>query len=100
MMSREEVIALMQTSRNEKEWNENYDLMVKNCGGPPHFWFETIMLSGIANKIQNSWISTAVRGNLAGLMPEILGVTSHHLAPPTDEEIAKIRLKQGKKSGW
>ena len=92
-MNRQEVIALMQTSRDENEWNANCDTVKKNCYGYPSFWYEAIMLSGIANKVRNSWMSTAVRGNLADIMPaEVAGsVQSIEPLPPTDEEIAEIK---------
>jgi len=91
-MNRQEVIALMQTSRDENEWNNNADTVKKKCGGYPNFWYEAIMLSGIANKVRNSWMSTAVRGNLSDIMPAGSGNSmSIELLPPTDEEIAEIK---------
>jgi hypothetical protein len=95
-MERQEVIALMQTSRNETEWNANCDTVKKNCGGYPQFWYEAIMLSGIANKVRNGWLSTAVRGNLVDIMPQQTGsVQKIELLPPTDTEIAEIRANNG-----
>ena len=48
-MSRSEVVALMQSTTSEAEWNENCDI-VKECNGGhyPPYWFESIILSGIA----------------------------------------------------
>lgn len=87
-MDRQEVIALMQTSRNENEWNINCDTVKKNCGGYPSFWFEALMLSGIARKIQNSWMSTAAKVDLS----DVFGVkkNSFELLPPSDQEIAEM----------
>jgi len=90
-MTRQEVVALMQSSRDEKEWNDNCDA-VKKQGGYPGFWFEAIMLSGLADKVRKSWMSTAVRGNLTELMPEVQGsIKVMELLPPDEQEIAEIR---------
>lgn len=48
-MTEKEVVALMQSSKSESEWNANCD-KVKSAfdGDYPDFWFKAIMLSGVA----------------------------------------------------
>lgn len=50
-MNREQVIELMESSQSEAEWNANCDRVKRECGGYPVFWFEAIMLSGLANRV-------------------------------------------------
>jgi len=54
-MSKEEVVALMESSRNEDEWNANCDTVKRKCNGYPSFWFQTIIVSGLAGRVQSSW---------------------------------------------
>ena len=92
-MSEQEVVALMKSSRNEDEWNNNIDKMEEACGGYPHFWLNAIILSGVADKVRKSWMQTAIRGNLAALMPEVESsfMKTVHLLPPDEEEIARMK---------
>lgn len=97
MMTQEEVVSLMQSSRNEIEWNNNADKVKRQCGGYPRFWFESIMLSGVANNVRNSWISTAIRGNLSEKMPENDSYLEIELLPPNEKQIAEIRKNQSER---
>lgn len=93
-MNREQVVTLMESSRNENEWDNNADTVKKECGGYPAYWWEAIMMSGLAHRVKQSWFSTAVKV-LPKPNPEIVdGMAVFTLEPPTPEEIAEIRSKQ------
>jgi hypothetical protein len=52
MMTKQEVIDLMKTSKNTSEWNRNCDIVKERCGGDyPDFWFSTMIMSGLMNEI-------------------------------------------------
>lgn len=55
-MSKEEVIALMESSKSEAEWNANCDKVKKEFAGYPSWWFDTIITSGIKNEVQVGWL--------------------------------------------
>ena len=47
-MTEQEVIALMEGSKTEEEWNTNCDIVKETFGGNyPGFWFVAINVSGI-----------------------------------------------------
>jgi hypothetical protein len=50
-MTREEVIALMESSTSETEWNDNCDKVKSACGGYPDYWWEAIMQSGLSQRV-------------------------------------------------
>lgn len=47
LTQREDVIALMKSSKTEKEWNANCNLVKAANRGYPDFWYEAIVLSGV-----------------------------------------------------
>lgn len=47
-MTKQEVIDLMKSSKSEEEWAANCDKVKKEFGGYPHFWYKSIILSGLA----------------------------------------------------
>ncbi len=51
MMSKQEVIMLMETSTSAQEWNDNCDKVKAACDGYPDFWWETMITSGVADRI-------------------------------------------------
>lgn len=51
----EDVATLMQSSRSEFQWNENCDRVKEANGGYPGWWYETIVLSGIAGTAKARW---------------------------------------------
>lgn len=51
----EGVKALMESSKSEKEWNDNCDKVKKANNGYPAFWYETILGTGLAARIQATW---------------------------------------------
>lgn len=91
-MTEAQVVALMQSSKNEDEWNANCDTVKKHFGGYPKFWFPAIMMSGLAHAVRNSWIETGVRG----LLPkdDTPGFKTVELLPPTPEEIENYHKSQ------
>lgn len=51
-MTRDEVTALMKSSKSEAEWNANCDKVKKACGGQyPGFWYEVVVLSGLVHQV-------------------------------------------------
>ena len=54
-MTRDEVIALMETSQTREQWNTNCDVVKANCNGYPPFWFEAIIQSGVGDRIAARW---------------------------------------------
>jgi hypothetical protein len=66
-MTEQEVIELMQSSKSEKEWNDNADEVKRRCNGYPAFWFSAIMLSGLANRVTSAFGRDAdVHANTVG----------------------------------
>lgn len=49
-MNKQEVINLMGSSRNEREWNDNCDTVKRKCNGYPDFWYATIVMSGLMDR--------------------------------------------------
>jgi hypothetical protein len=45
----------MESSTSESEWNANCDKVKKANNGYPHFWYETIVLSGVLSRTQRKW---------------------------------------------
>lgn len=58
-MTQEQVVALMETSRSPEEWNNNCDLVKRQCDGYPNFWYSEIILSGIAARVSAAFGSDA-----------------------------------------
>jgi hypothetical protein len=54
-MTKEEVVTLMTESKSEDEWNRNCDLVKYVFDGYPDWWFEAIILSGIAARTKMRW---------------------------------------------
>ena len=54
-MNEQEVVALMESSQSEDEWNANCDKVKKVCGGYPPFWFSAIIQSGLLKRIAARW---------------------------------------------
>jgi hypothetical protein len=54
-MNQEQVVALMKTSRTEKEWNDNCDKVKAACNGYPSFWYGAIVVSGLMREISLSF---------------------------------------------
>ena len=54
-MNQEQVLELMRSSKNETEWNANFDKVKSACGGYPDFWFSSIILSGLLKQVSAKW---------------------------------------------
>ena len=50
-MNKQQVIALMESSKSASEWDANCDKVKKACNGYPPFWFCEIIASGLANRV-------------------------------------------------
>jgi len=46
----ENVVALMQSSSTEDQWNNNVDKVKDANNGYPSFWYSAIILSGVMRK--------------------------------------------------
>ena len=57
-MNREQVVALMEGSKSEAEWNANCDKVKEACGDYPDFWFPAILQSGLAKRVAAKWGGT------------------------------------------
>jgi len=54
-MTEQEVVALMESSTTEQEWNTNCDKVKRACGDYPAFWYQTIILSGLGDRVAAKW---------------------------------------------
>lgn len=55
-MTIDEVKKLMKSSNSEQEWNSNCTKVKKAFGGDyPEFWYQAVILSGIAIEAQANW---------------------------------------------
>lgn len=50
-MTENEVVSLMESGQSDAEWNHNCDKVKAACGGYPDFWYEKIILSGLARRV-------------------------------------------------
>jgi hypothetical protein len=92
-MTEADVVALMKTSRDAKEWDANIEIVKEAFwGGYPSFWWTAMMMSGVAHNIQQSWMSEAASGLLPKTSPG--EATVIHLKPPTPDEIAEITARK------
>ena len=51
LMSKDEVIKLMESSTTRDEWDKNCDKVKAAFNGYPEWWFEAIIMSGIARRV-------------------------------------------------
>jgi hypothetical protein len=58
-VTQEQVVSLMESSRNAKEWDDNADKVKAACGGYPDFWFQAIVTSGLARRVAASFGGSA-----------------------------------------
>lgn len=91
-MNQDQVVALMSSSRNSEDWNANADEVKRKCGGYPSFWYSAIMMSGLAHRVQQSWVETAVA--LPDSLKQNQDDNTITLYPPTPDEIERIRQEQ------
>lgn len=52
---KERVVALMESSRSEQEWNDNCDAVKAEFGGYPNWWYPTIIMSGVLKRVSARW---------------------------------------------
>jgi hypothetical protein len=56
-MNRQEVIALMESSASQAEWDENSNRVCNACGGFPSYWYDVIIRSGVAEQTRNRYLT-------------------------------------------
>lgn len=54
-MTEQDVVALMKSSKSEREWNSNCDKVKATCKGYPPFWYKAIVLSGVLAETSMAW---------------------------------------------
>ena len=54
-IDKQRIVALMLSSRSEKEWNDNCDAVKAEFGGYPRWWYETIIMSGVLPRTAARW---------------------------------------------
>ena len=54
-MNCREVVDLMTSATSEKDWNSKADQVKEACEGYPSFWFSSIILSGLADRVRTGW---------------------------------------------
>lgn len=59
-MTREEVCRYMEKSTSEADWNKRCDKIKSKFGGDyPGFWYQAIVMSGLAQRVAESFGGTA-----------------------------------------
>ena len=51
LMTQQQVLDLMKSSKNEEEWDQNCDAVSEAFGGYPDFWNKLIIASGVASQV-------------------------------------------------
>jgi len=54
-MDKSEVIALMESSKSDNEWNENCDKVKDACNGYPDYWYREIVMSGLCDRVSQKF---------------------------------------------
>lgn len=54
-MNQDEVVALMESSSSEEEWNANCAKIKAAFNGYPNFWYNAIIMSGVADRTATKW---------------------------------------------
>lgn len=58
-MTQDEVMALMESSKSDKEWNDNCEIVKRaHGGGYPDWWFTVMIMDGKISEISSKWEST------------------------------------------
>lgn len=52
---KERVVALMESSQSEQQWNDNCDSVKAEFSGYPSWWYPTIVMSGILRRTAARW---------------------------------------------
>ena len=54
--SKETYLAILRSTKNEKEWNEACDLIKEDFGGSyPSWWYKDVLMSGFAASMMGQW---------------------------------------------
>jgi hypothetical protein len=54
-VNEEETIKLMASSKSEREWNANCDIVKGRHGGYPEYWYRAIMIGGVYDRTRAGW---------------------------------------------
>ena len=57
-MNEQDVIDLMASSKSNSEWNANCDKVKEACNGYPEFWYGTVIVSGLCDRVSKGWYGT------------------------------------------
>ena len=66
-MEKQEVIALMESSKSDEEWNANCDKVKKAYGGYPDYWYAEIVLSGLCDRVSAKYGGSGSRITISRL---------------------------------
>ena len=55
IVTEEQVIALMESSQSLDAWDNNADSVKAACNGYPDFWWESIIQSGLGDRVSARW---------------------------------------------
>ena len=55
LTNRENVVALMKSSKSEQEWNVNCDKVKAANNGYPAWWYQEIIIGGVQMETVLSW---------------------------------------------
>lgn len=56
LTTREGLAAHMEAAKSEQDWNDRCDAVKEANGGDyPNFWWDTIMMSGLASRVSANW---------------------------------------------
>jgi hypothetical protein len=52
-MEKSDVVSLMESSKSEREWNNNCDKVKDACNGYPDYWYREIVMSGLYDRVSS-----------------------------------------------
>lgn len=81
--------AFMGEATNEQDWNSRCDHVKSRHNGYPHFWFMTVVLSGLLDRTRANWgkpVTLTVTEAAPAHQPELKGVTWGSDGKPTFDE--------------
>ena len=64
-MNEQSVIDLMVSSKSESEWNANCDKVKETCNDYPGFWYGTVIVSGLCDRVSKGWNGTGSKITLS-----------------------------------
>ena len=55
LTTKEGVVQYMSQATSESDWNRRCDEVKRHNGGYPKFWYQVIILSGLAASVSSGW---------------------------------------------